>query len=230
MSSRLSVIIPALNEEPRIGDQLTRLASTPGIDEFVVVDGGSTDRTPATVRASGLARLVTSSPGRGTQMNAGARAATGDVLLFLHADVALPATVAALVAGALADAAVAGGAFRIETVPDGKPGWAARMLWLADLRSRYSRLPYGDQAMFVRRETFDRLGGFAPVPLFEDLEFSRRMRRVGRVRILTSTVQVSGRRFMARPVASAVLMNVLPVLYRLGVPTSTLARMYGQVR
>ena len=84
--------------------------------------------------------------------------------------------------------------------------------------------------MFVRREAFEALAGFATVPLFEDLEFSRRLRRAGRIRILPAPVRVSGRRFMARPIRSAVLMTVLPILYRLGVPPATLARLYGQVR
>jgi hypothetical protein len=104
-------------------------------------------------------------------------------------------------------------------------------LWLADQRSRYSAdRPYGDQAVFVRRQIFERLGGFAALPLFEDVEFSGRLRRAGVVRTLPAAVRVSGRRFMARPLSSVALMNVLPVLYRLGVPPATLARMYGHVR
>jgi hypothetical protein len=91
-------------------------------------------------------------------------------------------------------------------------------------------VPYGDQALFVRREVFERLGGFAPVPLFEDVEFSRRLRRAGRLRRIGVPVEVSGRRFMARPAYYALVMNVLPVLYRLGVRPATLERMYGHVR
>lgn len=227
---RLSVIIPTLNEEPRIGAQLGRLAAMPGVHEVIVADGGSDDRTPQIVRASRTARLVTAPAGRGPQMNAGAQIATGDVLLFLHADVVLPFDAAALVAGALADPVVVGGAFRVRTVADGDAGWPAKWLWLADLRSKYSRLPYGDQALFVRRDVFDALGGFAPIPLFEDLDFSRRLKRAGRMYRLPATVEVSGRRFLAHPVYYACAMNILPMLYRLGVPPQALARVYGHIR
>ena len=163
-------------------------------------------------------------------MNAGARAATGNVLWFVHADVRVPDDGPAGIRGALRERGVIAGAFRIRTEADGATGWPARLLWLADVRARYSGLPYGDQALFVRRHVFDALRGFAPVPLFEDLEFSGRLRRTGVVRILPAAVRVSGRRFMARPIASATLMNVLPVLYHLGVSPETLARAYGHVR
>jgi GT2 family glycosyltransferase len=163
-------------------------------------------------------------------MNAGARVATGDVLWFVHADVHPPDDAAALIADALSQPGVIGGAFRVQTEADGGRGWPVRLLWLADLRSRISRVPYGDQAVFVRRQMFETLGGFAPVPLFEDVEFSRRLCRAGVVRVLPAAVRVSGRRFMARPMTSATLMNVLPVLYRLGVSPETLARVYGHVR
>jgi rSAM/selenodomain-associated transferase 2/rSAM/selenodomain-associated transferase 1 len=227
---RLSVIVPTLNEERVIGAQLARLAVMPGVDEVIVADGSSIDRTAEIVRSSGTARLVVAPSGRGSQMNAGARAATGAVLLFLHADVVLPHDAAALIEDALADSRTVGGAFGIRTVPDGGSGWPRRLLWLADLRSRYSRLPYGDQALFVRRDAFESIGGFADVPLFEDVEISRRLRRAGRLRRLRASVQVSGRRFMARPIYYALAMNVLPLLYRLGVPPAALARMYGHVR
>jgi rSAM/selenodomain-associated transferase 2 len=230
MTPRLSVIVPTLNEEQRIEGQLERLAAMPGVHEVIVADGGSDDRTCEMVRASRTARLVTASGGRGPQMNAGVSVAAGEALLFLHADVTLPADGASLALAALADPRVVGGAFRIRTVADGREGWPSRWLWLADLRSTYSRLPYGDQALFVRRNVFDALGGFAPVPLFEDLEFSRRLRRAGRLARLQASVEVSGRRFMARPLYYTCAMNVMPALYRLGVPPRTLARIYGHIR
>lgn len=230
MMPRLSVIVPTLNEEQRIEGQLDRLAAMPGVLEVIVADGGSDDRTVEIVRAHRAARLVTASGGRGPQMNAGAGVATGEALLFLHADVALPPDGASLVLAAFADPQVVGGAFRIETVADGREGWPSRWLWLADLRSKYSRLPYGDQALFVRRAVFEALHGFAPLPLFEDLDFSRRLRRAGRVVRLRACVKVSGRRFMARPLYYTCVMNVMPTLYRLGVPPDLLARVYGHIR
>jgi hypothetical protein len=104
------------------------------------------------------------------------------------------------------------------------------LLRLADLRSRYTSLPYGDQALFVRAEIFHAIGGFPEMPLMEDLELSRRLRRRGRIRTVRDCVRVSGRRFEARPLYYAFLMNVLPLLYRLGVPAAWLARTYGNPR
>ncbi len=224
------MVVPVLDEERRIGRFLAHVAGQPGVHEVIVVDGGSTDQTVELVRASPWCRLLRCEPGRACQMNAGARTASGDVLLFLHADVRLPSNGAALIAEALADPRTVGGAFRIHTVADGRAGWAARWLRLADLRSRYTRLPYGDQAIFVRREVFDRVGGFPRQLIFEDLELSRRLRRVGRVRTLRACVDVSGRRFMERPAYYALIMTVLPWLYRLGVPPAALARAYPHVR
>ena len=119
------------------------------------------------------------------------------------------------------------GAFRTWHVADGRN---VPWLHLADLRSRYSRLPYGDQALFVRREAFWRAGGFPGQPLMEDLELSRRLRRIGRIAIAPASVRVSGRRFLDRPIREALLVNSFPLLYRLGVAPATLARLYRDVR
>jgi rSAM/selenodomain-associated transferase 2 len=225
--SRVSIVVPVLNEEARIGPLLDALGRLGGIHDIVAADGGSTDRTIAMAEAAGVGRVVRAPRGRACQMNTGARAAAGDVFWFVHADaVVTPEAVAAI-----ADPAVQAGAFRIRTVGDDPVHWAARWLWLADLRSRYTHQPYGDQAMFVRRDVFDRVGGFPEQPLFEDLEFCRRLRRAGiHVHTLPLAIDVSGRRFLARPIYYAMLMNVLPVLYRLGVPPPVLARTYGSVR
>jgi rSAM/selenodomain-associated transferase 2 len=227
----ISVIIPALDEEARIGVHLERLATVPGLHEVIVVDGGSRDRTAERVKAAGRARLLVAPRGRGTQLNVGAAAAAGDVLLFLHTDVELPPDAARWIAEALRDPDVVAGAFRTWTVPDGaRRRWLAPLLHLADLRSRHARLPYGDQAMFVRARAFRAVGGFPEQALMEDLELGRRLSRAGRIGTVPCSVRVSGRRFQARPVRSLVLMNVFPLLYRLGVPPRVLARLYGDPR
>ncbi len=226
---RLSVVVPVLDEAERIGRQLAELGATVGIDEVVVVDGGSRDGTPDVVRRAPGVRLITAPRGRGTQLNAGARAARGDVLLFLHADVTLPADAATCVRDALADPAVVAGAFRVRTVADA-PGWLGPLLRFADLRSRVTRLPYGDQAVFVRRDAFERVGGFPDQPLMEDVELARRLRRVGTIRTVPGVVRVSGRRFLANPIRALVAMRVFPLLYRLGVSPARLARIYGDPR
>jgi rSAM/selenodomain-associated transferase 2 len=229
---RVSVVIPVLDEEVRIGSQLESLALLP-VHEVIVVDGGSRDATVATVArasAAGTARLLVAPRGRASQMNAGARAATGDVLLFLHADVRLPDDAVRRVEEALADSCVVAGAFRTWTVAEGRRSWLAPLLHLADLRSRYSPLPYGDQALFVRAEVFWKVGSFPEQPLMEDLELSRRLRRLGRIRIVHSRVTVSGRRFLARPIFYTLAVNVFPALYAAGVSAVTLRRFYGDPR
>ena len=175
-------------------------------------------------------RLAHAPRGRGTQMNVGARIAFGDALLFLHADATLPVTAAQWVAGALAKPDVVAGAFRVRTVADGPRRWLAPFLRLADLRSRITRLPYGDQALFVRREAFERVGGFPEQPLMEDLELALRLRRLGRIEIVPAVVEVSGRRFLAHPIMAVLAMRIFPLLYRLGVSPRLLARLYGNPR
>lgn len=226
----LSVVVPVLDEARRIGEHLAALRGVAGIDEIVVVDGGSRDETVAIARRVPGVRVLTASRGRGVQLNAGARAARGDVLLFLHADAALPPDAALLVGRALGEPGVVAGAFRLHTVVESGPRWLGPLLRLADLRSRVTRLPYGDQAMFVRRDAFERVGGFPDQPLMEDVELARRLWRVGRIRTVPGVVRVSGRRFVANPVRAVVTMRVFPLLYRLGASPARLARLYGDPR
>jgi len=225
----ISVVIPVLDEAARIGHRLRELASH-DVAEVIVVDGGSRDATCDVVRDHPGARLVTAERGRGRQLNAGARAAAGDVLVFLHADVALPADATTWIARALADPQVVAGAFRIRTVADAGRNRLGPLLRLADLRSRVTRLPYGDQALFVRRTAFETAGGFPDEPLMEDVALARRLRRIGRIVTVPAYVRVSGRRFLRRPITSTLAMWTFPMLHRLGVPPSLLARLYGNPR
>ncbi len=229
-SINISLIMPVLNEETRLRDQLEAIVHLSGIHDIVVVDGGSSDRTIELAQRCRRVRVARAPRGRGSQMNAGARLATGNVYLFLHADVRLPDDAAAHVRNTLADHHVVAGAFRTWTVSDCGRTWLSPFLHLADLRSRYTALPYGDQAMFVRAEVFWSVDGFPEQPLMEDLELSRRLRRAGTVRTVPARVDVSGRRFIARPLYYAALDNVLPLLYRIGVSPRRLARLYGDPR
>jgi rSAM/selenodomain-associated transferase 2 len=226
----LSVVIPTLDEETRIGARLDELAGTPGVDETVVADGGSRDGTIDVASSRPGVRILRAPRGRAAQQNAGAAAAKGDVLLFLHADVSLPSDARSHVERALDDPTVVAGAFRTWTVPDSRRSLLAPMLHLADVRSRHSGLPYGDQAIFVRAEAFRSVGGFPEQPLMEDLELSRRLRRLGRIRIVPASVRVSGRRFLARPVYYTLAVNLFPALYAMGVGPATLRRLYGDPR
>ena len=226
----LAVVVPVLDEEARIGRRLAELGRQSGIAEIVVVDGGSRDHTSAIAAAAPGVRVVVAPRGRGPQLNAGAAATTADVLLFLHADTELPADAARWVAAALADLRVVAGAFRVRHVADAGPNWLGPLLRLADLRSRLTSLPYGDQAVFVRRAAFDAVGGFPAQPLFEDFELARRLGRIGRIEIVTACVRVSGRRFLKRPLRSLAAMHLFPMLYRCGVSPDTLVRLYGTPR
>ncbi len=228
----ISVILPVLNEERRIAQRLTELASMrPEVGEVLVVDGGSTDATVTRAQESPGVTVLSAPRGRASQMNAGAAAARGDVLLFLHADVALPPDAPRHIREALEAPGVVAGAFKTWTVNDtGQRSWVEPLLHLADLRSRYTRLPYGDQALFVRTEVFRGVGGFPAQPLMEDLELSMRLWREGRIRTVDACVTVSGRRFLARPVFYFLAVNGFPLLYRLGVSPTTLLRVYAHVR
>jgi rSAM/selenodomain-associated transferase 2 len=225
---QIAVIIPALNEAARLGGLLRDLAENHGFSEVVVVDGGSADGTLEIARSAAGVTALSAPRGRAPQMNAGAAAAGAEALLFLHADARLPPGAAGQIRAALADPAVVGGAFRTWTVPDpdAPRAWLGPLLHLADLRSRYTRAPYGDQGIFVRADVFRALGGFPAQPLMEDLAFSRALRRRGRLARAPGRVLVSGRRFQRHPLYYLTLMNALPLLYRAGVPLERLARLY----
>jgi rSAM/selenodomain-associated transferase 2 len=230
---RLSVIVPVLNEAEVIGTCLEALSAVPGLHELIIVDSNSTDATASIVlgKRPGAPQMLVQAPrGRAHQMNAGAAAATGDALLFLHADCLLPASAAQYVATTLPRRGVAAGAFRTRTVVD--LSTTERPLWLrlADMRSRYTSLPYGDQGLFMTRDVFRRVGGFPDLPLMEDLEMSRRLRRMGRIERMPAEITVSGRRFLRHPLRTALCMNLFPALYRCGVSPRVLERVYGNVR
>lgn len=229
-AKHISVVIPVLNEEARIGRALEELGRIEGIGEVIVVDGGSIDRTVAIARSFAGVKVIEASRGRARQMNAGAEAAGGEVLLFLHADVSLPPDAAALIDRALDQQRAVAGAFKTWTVSDRRASRLGFLLHLADLRSRYTSLPYGDQAIFVNARVFRDLGGYPDQPLMEDLEFSRRLKRRGKIIRVPANVIVSGRRFIERPIYYAVLMNLFALLYRLGVPPASLARFYRDSR
>ena len=221
-AAELSVIIPAFNEETRIETAIAS-AWNAGAGEVVVVDGGSTDGTRE--RAASGARVVLAPRGRASQMNAGARAASGETLLFLHADARLPAGAAAAVRAALADPGVGGGAFRMR-IDDGR-AWYRIVTALAQARAALCGITLGDQAIFVRREAFAAAGGFRPIPILEDLDLVERLRRRARFRILRPEVVSSPRRWESRGRWRTSLANLLILLlYRAGARPETLAGLY----
>jgi rSAM/selenodomain-associated transferase 2 len=193
-AARLSIILPVLDEAAAIGATLASLAPlrTAG-HELIVVDGGSRDNTVALCCNAGC-QVLSSPRGRARQMNAGAAWARGDVLLFLHADTQLPADTALLVDQALQHGALWG---RFDVQIQGRSALLPLIASLMNLRSRWTGMATGDQAMFVRRDLFQQLGGFADQALMEDIELSRRLRALGRPACLRRPVRTSGRRWDA---------------------------------
>ena len=228
---KISVVIPVFREEA-IAALLADLLARPdaGALEVIVVDGApgrdTLARIPAQLAKDPRLSLLASPPGRGVQQNAGAGAARGDILLFLHADTRLPDNAFSLVRQCLADPAPAGGAFSLGYA-EASPGLTF-IAAAANARSNFTRVPYGDQAIFVRREVFHLLGGFRPLPLMEDLEFMTRLRRRGHaIRILAFPVRTSGRRQLREGLVRCTLRNLfLRLLYHLGVPAGRLAGLY----
>lgn len=224
---RVSVIVPARNEAGGISATLDRVVNNAG-SEVLVVDGGSEDNTVDIARKAG-ARCLRSAPGRAAQMNAGAVEARGDILLFLHADTLLPPDYRDHVESALAGEGVIAGAFRLAF---DDPRLSLRLIASgANLRSRYRQLPYGDQALFLRRETFECLGGFRELPVMEDYDFVRRLRRRGRVALTPAHVKTSARRWLAHGIWRTTLTHQCMVLgWRLGVSPERLAAWGGRKR
>ena len=201
MNCVISVIIPTLNEGSYLGATLQRLAQNAPQHEIIVSDGGSTDETVQIARQHGakiIAGVLASPPatGRALQMNSGARAATGEILLFLHADTYLRSTSLSQIETALQNPAAVGGGFARRFDSHSPFLWFS--CWLATWRCRKLGWFLGDQAIFVRRTVFDRLQGFRDMPVFEDLDFSRRLARAGKVVTISPGIVCSARRFYQR--------------------------------
>jgi rSAM/selenodomain-associated transferase 2 len=222
---RISIIIPVYNEESAIGSLLHALENC-GADELIVADGGSEDRTVEI--ASRHARIVHAAAGRALQMNAGARASSGDVLLFLHADVRLGAAGLQAIRNVMADPVIVGGNFDI--CYDGND-WAAGAFNRITRWRRRCGVFYGDSGIFCRRSIFDTLGGFVPWPILEDYEFARRLRRAGKLAYLNDPIWVSDRRWRKTGLLPTLASwFLIQSLYYVGVPPKHLARLYRHIR
>ena len=223
----LSVVIPTWREEGNVGAAV-RSAWAAGADEVIVADGGSDDGTVGEAEAAGAIAVRTEEGGRGRgpQQNAGAIVARGEVLLFLHADSRLPTTAAARIRRTLVSPGVVGGRFDVRL---DRGGLLLRTVeGMLNWRSRHTGVHTGDQAIFVRRDVFEALGGFPDQPLMEDIELSKRLRRRGRPACIAQRVVTSGRRWERHGVWRTVAkMWRLRFLYWLGVSSQRLAQDYG---
>ncbi|HLX55602.1 MAG TPA: TIGR04283 family arsenosugar biosynthesis glycosyltransferase [Ktedonobacteraceae bacterium] len=226
---RFSIIMPVLNEEAVLEQQLCRLARVCAVHdcELLLVDGGSVDQTVAIGLRFG--RVVHSQRGRAAQMNNGAAVATGDMFIFLHADTMLPDDAFMAIEHACASPGVVGGAFRLCFNCD---RLAYRLVANAtNLRSRWQGIFTGDQGYFVRADSFRAIGGFPDMALMEDLEIRARLRKIGRVVLLPQYVTTSARRHQKVGLARSVLfMWYLRALYKFGVSPERLQRKYLDVR
>lgn len=221
----LAIVVPVLNESdaiPLLTDVLAGLCAD-GV-EVLLVDGGSTDGSVEKARAAGL-RVLEAPRGRARQMNAGARATRGEVLLFLHADTVLPVGARHAVLGALANGQRAWGRFDVRI--EGRAVMLRVVAWFMNWRSRLTGVATGDQAIFATRRAFEAVGGFPDQPLMEDIELSRRLRRLSRPACLRERVVTSGRRWERHGVWRTIwLMWRLRLAYWLGVTPNELAARY----
>ena len=223
----ISVIVPVLNEEKNIATTVEALLALAPY-EIIIVDGGSSDRTRE-IAAGFQVKIISSERGRARQMNRGAREASGDVLLFLHADTRLPSTAFADIAGALSDPRYIGGRFDVEL--DGEHWLLPLVGRMISYRSRVTKVGTGDQAIFVRRAVFERMHGFEEIPLMEDIAFCRALKRLGGVACLRSRVITSARRWEADGVWRTIFrMWILKLGYLAGIAPARLKQFYADTR
>jgi rSAM/selenodomain-associated transferase 2 len=229
----ITVVIPTLNEEKNLPRTLARLSAA-ALREIIIVDGGSTDSTVSLAEEfcarTFNARIMTSSRGRARQMNEGAKASQGEILLFLHADTQLPPQAGPIIELALSKhPSTVGGHFNVRF--DNSSVWGRVISFFMNRRSRLTGIATGDQALFVRRHVFELLGGFSEIPLMEDIEFSSRMQQAGRTVALRDAVVTSFRRWDTQgPLRTILLMWALRFLYWAGVSPHRLKKFYATIR
>lgn len=225
---KLSVIIPVLNEARTLGASLDAIRAGAPDAEIIVADGASTDDTVEIALTRGAHTLI-APRGRARQMNGGAATATGDALVFVHADTLVPATFASDITTALTDPHVVGGRFDVEL--DDSSWWSRALGHLISWRSRIMRSATGDQAIFVRRYVFVAMGGFKGIELCEDVDLARRLKRKGEIACLRSRVITSARRWRQNGIVRTVLkMWLIKSLFLAGVSPARLHRYYADIR
>ena len=222
----ISVIIPVLNEAKILDQSLSRLTPHLKDHELIIVDGGSTDETPLIAKRYG--QVISSERGRARQSNAGAAAARGDILLFLHADVWLDSGAIEGVETATS-AGYVGGAFKQRI--EGEHPLYRLIEGVANFRAKRLRIFYGDGGIFVRRTYFDQIGGFPDIPIMEEVRFSRQLCQHGAVTLVEPGIHISARRWQKNGILRTTLTNwLITLLYLLGVSPNRLAKLYRHIR
>ena len=222
----ISVIIPILNEAKILDDTLSKLQPELRNQELIIVDGGSSDGSIEIAKRFG--KVVISERGRARQLNTGAAAATGDILVFLHADVWLEPGAFDSVEKTLASGYVGGGFLQ---KIDGK-GILYRLLEkTADMRGKYQKIFYGDSGIFVTKKNFHRIGGFPEVPIMEEVKFSKSLRKLGKTRMIKPKIHISARRWESKGIIRTTVTNwFITLLYNCGFSLDRLAKLYQDIR
>lgn len=219
----ISVIIPTLNEQDNIASTLNYLRNLNSELELIVADAGSSDSTCE--RAEELSTVIHSKKGRGAQMNAGARKASGDILWFIHADCRPHVDSVQAINQIMTNKTIVGGGFEYNL---DHPGSRFRIVeFFSNYKNRKLQLLFGDMGIFVRREVFERMGGYSEIPLMEDMDFSKRLQRYGRITILPQRINTSARRWIEDGyIVNAIRSWLLQTAWALGASPTTLARFY----
>ncbi len=226
---KISVVIPVLNERVNLPAAIDSVRDAITDPEIIAVDGGSTDGSLEWLRTLPAITVIQSARGKGPQQNAGAKAASGDVLLFLHADCLLPPDAGAKLNQIMQEAAIAGGCFLARW---SRNSAALRLVSFGmNLRTMIRKTSYGDQALFIRRTVFHKVGGFPDWPLFEDTELVRRIKTLGSFKVVHSPVTISARRFEAKGILHSIfLVYFLQIAFLLGVPPARLKKWFVDIR
>ncbi|WP_236556879.1 TIGR04283 family arsenosugar biosynthesis glycosyltransferase [Calothrix sp. PCC 7507] len=222
-SAKISIIIPTINEAGNIKEAINSTQPSTNV-EVIVVDGGSKDDTLAIAQTLGV-KIISSPPGRAVQMNMGATAARGEILLFLHADTLLPTGFDAMIRTVLQQPGTVAGAF---TLRIDASGLGMRLVeWGVKWRSHFWQMPYGDQAIFLTKEIFQQFGGYPELPIMEDFELIRRLKRQSKITIIPVPVVTSARRWLQKGILPTTLMNQIVIIaYLLGVSPDRIRSWY----
>ena len=225
-SPKISIIIPILNEAKILENTLSQFQPELGHHELIIVDGGSIDGSVSIAKKYG--KVVTSARGRAKQLNAGVAAASGGILIFLHADIWLEPGALAAVEIALSSGYIGGG---FQQKIDGK-NILYRVIEIAgNIRGRYLKVFYGDSGIFLARADFEKIGGFPEIPILEEMEFSKALRRLGKTTLVTPCIHISARRWETRGIVRTTVNNwVITLLYFLKVSPVRLANLYRHIR